>query len=168
MNSSVSSMMSCTLCHPSTTIQCPRSSSRHRESTGHRRARQPEVHSWLVPSYTCAPCVPRRICVKPEGLMSHLAARHGQRTPPSNTESPPAFVSDDVLRHLLVCPGLAERRKRFRLSPGHEIIAGPGVQLANFLIAMTPYPSSIRPRAWQVVPQSNLTSPPSLLVLRTL
>jgi hypothetical protein len=140
MNSSVSSMRSCTLCHPSTTIRCPRSPSRHRESTGHRRARLPEVHSWLLPSYTCAPCVPRRISVKPGGLVRRFAARHGQRTPPPNNESSPSFVWDYMHRHLLVCPGLAELRNHFRISPEHEIIAGPDVQLANFLIAMTQYP----------------------------
>jgi hypothetical protein len=49
-------------------------------------------------------------------------------------------VCDETLRHLLVCPGLVELRNHFRNSPEHGSVAGPDVQLVNFLIAIPQYP----------------------------
>jgi hypothetical protein len=72
--------------------------------------------------------------------MRHFAARHDQRTPPPHNVSPPAFACEGTHRHLLVCPGLGKLRSHFRICPEHEIVAGPDVQLAKFLIAMTQYP----------------------------
>jgi hypothetical protein len=61
----------------------------------------PKCIPWLVPSYTCAPCVLRRMCVKREGLMRLLAASHDQRTLPRPTTRVLSLLC--AMRHPIIC-----------------------------------------------------------------